>query len=198
LVLLDATVILEKPQFDGDYQVRSGFSAWQQQHIDGSAHVDQYQRFVNDQANYSFAVPTIETVQQFLNQFNIQHHSTVVIYDIADGIWAARLWWVLRSFGIDSRILNGGLHAWKNADYAIVQADILQIQSGQSDIQAHLNSIYWADLTEVEHRITLPSSGLICDRYLIDHTHWFYAQQGQNFLSQLNQWIINGGYDEQS
>jgi thiosulfate/3-mercaptopyruvate sulfurtransferase len=43
----------------------------------------------------------------------IDDDSTVVVYDAMTGAWAARVWWVLRSFGLDTvYVLNGGLDAW--------------------------------------------------------------------------------------
>jgi thiosulfate/3-mercaptopyruvate sulfurtransferase len=36
-----------------------------------------------------------------------------VAYDRKDGIWAARLWWMLRVFGFDEvSVLDGGFRAW--------------------------------------------------------------------------------------
>jgi thiosulfate/3-mercaptopyruvate sulfurtransferase len=43
-------------------------------------------------------------------------HHIVVAYDDADGIYAARLWWMLRWIGHgDVCLLNGGLRAWRAA-----------------------------------------------------------------------------------
>lgn len=41
------------------------------------------------------------------------HPFTIVAYDDAGGAYAARLWWLLRYFGLGSgRVLDGGIQAW--------------------------------------------------------------------------------------
>jgi thiosulfate/3-mercaptopyruvate sulfurtransferase len=43
----------------------------------------------------------------------ISNQNRVVVYDRANGIWAARLWWLLRAFGHDgAAVLDGGLKKW--------------------------------------------------------------------------------------
>ncbi len=40
--------------------------------------------------------------------------TTVVIYDDTDALYAARVWWTLRAYGLESvRILDGGFPAWE-------------------------------------------------------------------------------------
>ncbi len=40
--------------------------------------------------------------------------TTVVIYDDTHGLYAARVWWTLRAYGLESvRILDGGFPAWE-------------------------------------------------------------------------------------
>jgi thiosulfate/3-mercaptopyruvate sulfurtransferase len=43
----------------------------------------------------------------------ISDGSTVVIYDDTQGLYAARVWWTLRAYGLESvRVLDGGFPAW--------------------------------------------------------------------------------------
>ena len=49
-----------------------------------------------------------------LGKWGISNHTSVVVYDDQDGIFAARLWWMLRWIGHDAVwVLDGGLGAWK-------------------------------------------------------------------------------------
>ncbi|HSQ37028.1 MAG TPA: sulfurtransferase [Acidimicrobiia bacterium] len=44
----------------------------------------------------------------------------IVAYDDADGVYAARLWWMLRWIGHPgARLLDGGLRAWRAAGHAL-------------------------------------------------------------------------------
>ncbi|AWT25016.1 Putative thiosulfate sulfurtransferase SseB [Corynebacterium provencense] len=45
---------------------------------------------------------------------------TLVIYDQLNGAWAARLWWLFRSFGVSGvKVLDGGLARWKSSGYRV-------------------------------------------------------------------------------
>lgn len=115
LVVLDATVVLPSPAFDGDYRVSSGEEGWLQAHIPGSRHADLLTELTDIQASFSFALPTPETLVNVLARLGAGQGKTLVIYDRADGFWAARLWWMLRSVGIDASVLDGGFNAWRTA-----------------------------------------------------------------------------------
>jgi thiosulfate/3-mercaptopyruvate sulfurtransferase len=48
----------------------------------------------------------------------IADNSHVVIYDRRENMWAARLWWMLRSVGFDNAaVLDGGWAAWRQASF---------------------------------------------------------------------------------
>lgn len=160
--ILDATVLLEKPAFDGDYRVQSGLACWQKKHIPHSLHIDMYHDFSNPDVSYSFAVPEPQVAQHFLRQLGLSQDSDIVVYDAKDGIWASRLWWVLSSLGIKSRILNGGLTAWENAGYPVQQQIHASTLAQSGDITVTALDGYWCDLQEVKQRAQHQSSGLVC------------------------------------
>ncbi|NMZ95061.1 sulfurtransferase [Pseudomonas panacis] len=115
VVVLDATVVLPSPEFDGDYRVDSGYDGWLQAHIPGSRHADLLTELADTQASFSFALPRPEALVSALANLGAGEEKAVVIYDRADGFWAARLWWMLRGAGIDARVLDGGFNAWREA-----------------------------------------------------------------------------------
>lgn len=115
VVVLDATVVLPSPEFDGDYRVDSGYDGWLQAHIPGSRHADLLTELADTQASFSFALPRPEALVNALANLGAGEEKAVVIYDRADGFWAARLWWMLRGAGIDARVLDGGFNAWREA-----------------------------------------------------------------------------------
>ncbi len=115
LVVLDATVLLPSPQFDGDYRVASGYDGWLQAHIPGSRHADLLTALADTQAGFSFALPAPDALVQGLAALGAGVDKTLVIYDRADGFWAARLWWMLHGVGIEASVLDGGFNAWRQA-----------------------------------------------------------------------------------
>jgi len=59
-------------------------------------------------------LPSHERFASALARIGVRHGMVVVGYDDEGGAVAARLWWLLRYFGLDvGRVLDGGLAAWK-------------------------------------------------------------------------------------
>lgn len=114
LVVADASVELPSPRFDGDHQARSGRRLWTQAHIPGSIHLDLAGELHDNTADYHFAAPEAADLAARLARRGIGQHTTVIAYDRGDMLWAARLWWTLRWIGIDVRVLDGGLPAWRS------------------------------------------------------------------------------------
>ncbi|MBX8574016.1 sulfurtransferase [Pseudomonas cichorii] len=115
LLILDATVELAAPRFDGDYCARSGYDGWLQEHISGALHADLYAALSDPQATFSFALPNAQALATALGALGVSDQRRIVIYDRNDGFWAARLWWVLRSVGLHAQVLDGGFKAWQRA-----------------------------------------------------------------------------------
>lgn len=60
-------------------------------------------------------LPTRETFVETLRHWGVNTTSQVVAYDAQGGMFAARLWWMLRWVGHDAvAVLDGGLPAWQN------------------------------------------------------------------------------------
>lgn len=60
-------------------------------------------------------LPTPEAFAAGMSEVGIGDDSTVVAYDDAGGVIAARLVWMLRAIGHDAAVLDGGLDAWPEA-----------------------------------------------------------------------------------
>ena len=55
-------------------------------------------------------------MEKLLSHLGLSASDTLILYDDQAGVNAARLWWVLRTYGFNQvRLLNGGLHSWKDA-----------------------------------------------------------------------------------
>jgi thiosulfate/3-mercaptopyruvate sulfurtransferase len=61
-------------------------------------------------------LPEKETLAEALRAFGIDDDSQVVAYDAHGGMFAARLWWLLRWLGHEAvAVLDGGMAAWQAA-----------------------------------------------------------------------------------
>ncbi|MEV0479299.1 rhodanese-like domain-containing protein [Streptomyces sp. NPDC050508] len=112
LVVLDATALLPSPREDGDYRSVSGRGTWAERHVPGSRHADLTGDFSDHDAPYHFAVPSPEALAAALARLGVGEGAEVVAYDSGGGIWAARLWWMLRAIGVPAAVLDGGLEGW--------------------------------------------------------------------------------------
>lgn len=93
---------------------RSGRDAYRAGHIPGALFVDLDVDLVGatDQTTGRHPLPTPEAFATTLGRLGISADDTVIAYDDAGGIMAARLVWMLRSIGVASALLDGGLSAW--------------------------------------------------------------------------------------
>ncbi len=59
-------------------------------------------------------LPQAETIAQTLSQWGIDSHTQVVVYDDNSGVYAGRLWWMLRWLGHDAvAVLDGDWRQWQ-------------------------------------------------------------------------------------
>ena len=112
LRVLDATVWLELDPEGGDVRIESGRATWAQGHIPGAGFADLIE--LSDPVDpLRFMLPTAEAFAEGMSALGVGPGTHVVAYDAEDGIWAARLWWMLRVFGFDAvSVLDGGWKAW--------------------------------------------------------------------------------------
>lgn len=119
VVVLHATVELPAPRFDGDHRATSGRAAWLTGRMPGARHADLLRALAEPAAAHSFTLPPPARQYAALAALGVGTESRVVIYDEGKGIWAARLWWMLRALGIDASVLDGGWPAWRAGDYPV-------------------------------------------------------------------------------
>ncbi|WP_236201849.1 sulfurtransferase [Pseudomonas pseudonitroreducens] len=163
LCLLDASVELATAEFDGDYRVKSGYAGWLAWHIRGARHADLLTELADPQASFSFALPQAHAALDALQKLGIRDDSRIVIYDRSDGFWAARLWWMLRSLGIDAAVLDGGLRAWIAAGFTLEQGESPAAQRGALSAPAQYRDGFWIDRQGVEKVVAGDAEGtLVC------------------------------------
>ena len=93
---------------------RSGRAAYDGGHVPGAVFVDLDTVLAApaSPAAGRHPLPDPEAFAQGLGALGIGDHDTVVAYDDAGGVMAARLVWMLRALGHDAALLDGGLLAY--------------------------------------------------------------------------------------
>ncbi len=112
VVVLDATVDLPSARHDGDYRAASARQHFAAGHIPTARYADLLGDLSDHTAPYHFARPPADQFAAALERLGVADSTFVVTYDAAGGVWAARLWWMLRWIGVPAAILDGGWPAW--------------------------------------------------------------------------------------
>ena len=114
-VVIDASYTLHKPEFDGDYRSGSARESYEREHVPGAVYVDMQAQFADPDAPTHHTHPTAQAIATELARIGVGERTSVIVYDTTQNIFAARLWYLLRWVGVDARVLDGGLSAWKEA-----------------------------------------------------------------------------------
>lgn len=94
----------------------AGEAAWHESHIPGALfmHLDRDLSAPRTGRNGRHPLPSAAAFAALLGAVGISPRHRVVAYDDAGGMFAARLWWMLRWIGhADAAVLDGGLIAWQ-------------------------------------------------------------------------------------
>jgi thiosulfate/3-mercaptopyruvate sulfurtransferase len=98
---------------------RSARAAYDQAHIPGAVHVDLETVLSephSDDTHGRHPLPTPERFAAGLARVGIGEDATVIAYDDAAGVIAARLVWLLRATGHEAALLDGGIASWPAED----------------------------------------------------------------------------------
>jgi thiosulfate/3-mercaptopyruvate sulfurtransferase len=160
-VVLDASLELHTPQFDGDYRRSSGRPRWLEAHIPGSHHVDVPSRFSDTTARLNYTHPEPQAIADELARLGIGADTRVVVYDTTGTMWAARLWYLLRWIGMQVRVLDGGLEAWRAAGQPVATGE----EPDAAPVAPWTGSVArraWVSRQELEERAADDSRPLVC------------------------------------
>jgi thiosulfate/3-mercaptopyruvate sulfurtransferase len=102
-----------------------GRQAYARGHIPGALflHLDDDLSGAKDGRNGRHPLPDIAGFAQRMSACGVDATTQVVAYDNEGGIFASRLWWMLRWLGHDKvAVLDGGLAGWKRSKRALEEA----------------------------------------------------------------------------
>lgn len=119
LRVLDATVWLQLHPDGSEVTIESGRAAFEAGHIPGAGFADLVE--LSDPVRPAwFMLPEPERFAAGISRLGVGPGTHVVAYDGVDGVWATRLWWMLRAFGFEAvSVLDGGIAAWRTAGLPI-------------------------------------------------------------------------------
>jgi thiosulfate/3-mercaptopyruvate sulfurtransferase len=109
LVIVDVRHDLAQPDAWGETQYRAG-------HVPGArfVHVDRDLSAPKTGKNGRHPLPAPEAAAATFGRLGIGDATQVVAYDQQQGMYAARLWWMLRWLGHDAvAVLDGGFDRWR-------------------------------------------------------------------------------------
>lgn len=107
----DVVIVDSRWYLDG----RSGAEAHAQGHVPGAVFVDLDRWLAGSPSPAAgrHPLPEPRVFARGMAESGIGDSSTVVVYDDAGGVIAARLVWMLRTLGLEAAVLDGGLDAWR-------------------------------------------------------------------------------------
>ena len=143
LRVVDATVILDPDS----WEARSGRASYREAHIPGAVFIDLVEELSDPAGDFglpdgvhAFRVPTPEAFAEAIGRHGIGDDTTVVAYDTSAGMWAARLWWLLRYFGHGRvAVLDGGWQRWTEEGRPVTDApSALEPERFTPQVRRHL------------------------------------------------------------
>jgi thiosulfate/3-mercaptopyruvate sulfurtransferase len=148
LVVLDDTVLSVKGFNGADAYVTGEEQYLVDGHIPGAVFADLFEDFSDPEGEFAFTRPTARHFERAAQAHGIDNDTAVVVYDTGTGYWAARLWWLFRSFGFDIRVLDGGFVKWRAEGRPVDTGDVRPRRAGE--FSAYEDPEAWAEKTDVE------------------------------------------------
>jgi thiosulfate/3-mercaptopyruvate sulfurtransferase len=140
----------------------AGESAFAQAHIPGAlyAHLDRDLAGPITPTTGRHPLPDPQEFANTLGRWGVTANTQVIAYDADTGMYAARLWWMLRWLGHDAvAVLNGGFKAWLASGMEISRETSTR---NRSQFVARADRSMWVDASEVA-RATNDASWRVLD-----------------------------------
>jgi len=141
LVVFDCRHDLAKPDYG-----RDAFAAGRIPYA-RFLHLDEDLSGAKTGRNGRHPLPAAEEFVALMRRHGVSDTTQVVAYDDAGGMYAARLWWMLRWVGHDAvAVLDGGFAAWRDAALPVSTDAPLNLPEGTLSLRAGATSVSAADV----------------------------------------------------
>lgn len=154
-LLVDCRASLQDPE--------AGRRAYREGHLPGAWHAD-LERDLSapgDPRQGRHPLPEAAAFAALLAGWGLSPAHQVVAYDADGGVYAARLWWMLRLLGHrDVAVLDGGLSAWLEVGGALQTAVPVPVAEA-APLPGHFDAQAWVDAEGVVE--ALASGGMLLD-----------------------------------
>lgn len=150
-LVLDVRWRLDRP--DGRPEYLAG-------HLPGAVHVDLDHELAahGEPEEGRHPLPPIEVLQEAARGWGLRRGRSVVVYDDAQSVPAARAWWLLRATGVeDVRLLDGSLAGWIRSGRELETGDVPR---ERGDVELAYGRLPVLDIHEAA---ALPSAGVLLD-----------------------------------
>jgi thiosulfate/3-mercaptopyruvate sulfurtransferase len=98
-----------------------GFLDYQRDHIPGAVYANLNETLAGPTSPLTgrHPLPLMQKFAENLSSWGIDNTKQVIVYDMSDGSFAVRLWWMLRLVGHKAvAVLDGGFGKWKSDGYS--------------------------------------------------------------------------------
>ena len=95
------------------YVVESGREQYEKSHIPNSSYLDLQSDLSDKDSPYRFTMPNLKILSENFKKVGVGENFHIILYSRNGTQWSARIWWMLRSVGVDNvSILDGGFNEW--------------------------------------------------------------------------------------
>lgn len=116
----------------------AGYASYLQGHIPHAIYVDLGKDLAGptNGSNGRHPLPTLDAWEKTYANLGITPDRLVVVYDAQNGMFAARMWWMLQATGHTRvRLLNGGYASWQSANFAMDTTDVKRQTTERSSLK---------------------------------------------------------------
>lgn len=149
LVVLDASVVVGTRPGGGSVYLNGLDGYLVEGHIPGAVFADLLDVFSDPAGAHPFTRPDADAFAAAAASVGVDDRTTVVVYDSGVGQWAARVWWLFRSYGYDRvAVLDGGIAKWRAEQRTLDLGHVEPREVHGFTAVAHPE--YWVDKADVE------------------------------------------------
>ena len=131
------------------YYKQLAYENYLKQHIPDARYVDLADQFSSIQSAFDYQHPGAIVFKRSFEQAGLVWDQPILIYDRSNNIWAARLCWILQSFGHKhSYVLNGGFKRWQQKKLPI-QSGLVEVAATHLNCQPKLRTQFFTDLENI-------------------------------------------------